>query len=412
MSAADQFDQHTDIVGIVRLVALGTVPIPILSAFLVGGPILTVAISGLLFGGIAFAARGVRPSLRSLPIALSLIGQCIALTAAFAGHRWQLDTHMTFFAMLAIIATMGSIPALLFAVVVTAVHHLLMGLVLPALVYPVSDLSEVILRTLLHAGIVVFEAAILAWSMQRSARAAAEIRASREQLAQHAAEAAQARAAAEAARERAIAAADRTRQEGQTAASAVEQIASVASAAASSAAHAQKVVAKAKGDAESSDAVVRRAMEAMKAIEESAGQISAIVAVIDDISRQTDIPALNAAVEAARAGEAGRGFAVVANEIRVLAQRSADATQQIRTLVSTSGARVVEGVELVGETREALSRIVDEVGNLNELVRGIAYGAVEQSEGLAQVNRAIAKIDSMVEAEDGPEATIYQIRAA
>ncbi|MFD1807034.1 methyl-accepting chemotaxis protein [Gemmobacter lanyuensis] len=158
--------------------------------------------------------------------------------------------------------------------------------------------------------------------------------------------------------------------------------------------------------------MVRRAMEAMKAIEESAGQISAIVAVIDDISRQTDILALNAAVEAARAGEAGRGFAVVANEIRVLAQRSADATQQIRTLVSTSGVRVVEGVELVGETREALSRIVDEVGNLNELVRGIAYGAVEQSEGLAQVNRAIAKIDSMVEAEDGPEATIYQIRAA
>ena len=103
---------------------------------------------------------------------------------------------------------------------------------------------------------------------------------------------------------------------------------------------------------------------------------------------------------------------MVANEIRVLAQRSADATQQIRTLVSTSGVRVVEGVELVGETREALSRIVDEVGNLNELVRGIAYGAVEQSEGLAQVNRAIAKIDSMVEAEDGPAATIYQIRAA
>lgn len=412
MSVADLSDQNTDTVGIVRRVALGTVPIPIISALLLGGPLWTVVIASLTFGGIAFAARGVKPSLRSLPIALALIGQCIALTAAFAGHRWQLDTHMVFFAMLAIIATMGSIPALLFAVAVTAAHHLLVGILLPALVYPVADLSEVVLRTLLHAAIVIFEAAILTWSILRSARAAAEVSASREQLAQHAAEAAAARAAAEAARERAVAAADRTRQEGQTAASAVEQIASVASAAASSATHAQQVVAKAKGDAESSDAVVRRAMEAMKAIQESSGQISAIVAVIDDISRQTDILALNAAVEAARAGEAGRGFAVVANEIRVLAQRSADATQQIRTLVNTSGARVVEGVELVGETREALSRIVEEVGNLNELVRGIAYGAVEQSEGLAQVNRAIAKIDSIADTDEPEGATIYQIRAA
>ena len=135
----------------------------------------------------------------------------------------------------------------------------------------------------------------------------------------------------------------------------------------------------------------------MAQIEQSSAQISRIIGVIDEIAFQTNLLALNAGVEAARAGEAGRGFAVVASEVRALAQRSADAAKEIKTLISTSALQVNQGVGLVGETGKVLERIVTQVTEMSELVGRIADSAHEQSTGLAEVNTAVNHMDQAVQ---------------
>lgn len=405
MISVNKISEAEDLSGTSRMVAMAMMPLGPVTAFAVGGPLVTVAAAAVLFSLMALIAPKMDPKHRVMIVAVALVGQCIAFTAAFSGHAWQIDSHMLFFAVLAIVATMQSIPALLLACAVTAVHHLTLGLLLPALVFPEGTLLSNLFRVVFHAVIVVFEAGILIWSMVRSAKAAAEIKTAREALATTAAKAEEAQRTAERARERAIAAAERTRAEGQRAATAVEQIAGTASAAAEHAANARSVMSHTREEAERSAAVVDRAMEAMGAIKSSSEQITTIVGVIDEIARQTDLLALNAAVESARAGEAGRGFAVVAAEVRKLAQRSSDASKEIRALVTTSSTQVGEGVDLVSKTGEALTRIADSVTELNKVLTEIADGAADQSEGLAQVTVAIARIDSTAEDEAEPATT-------
>jgi len=148
-----------------------------------------------------------------------------------------------------------------------------------------------------------------------------------------------------------------------------------------------------KSEAEQSTAIVRDAVLAMGGIETSSDQISQIVGVIDEIAFQTNLLALNASVEAARAGDAGKGFAVVASEVRSLAQRSADAAKEIKTLISTSTIEVEKGVKLVGQTGSALQRMADEIGKATALVAEIANAAQEQSAGLQEVNTAVNEMD-------------------
>jgi methyl-accepting chemotaxis protein len=119
--------------------------------------------------------------------------------------------------------------------------------------------------------------------------------------------------------------------------------------------------------------------------------------VIDEIAFQTNLLALNAGVEAARAGDAGRGFAVVATEVRALAQRSADAAKEIKTLISASTQQVDTGVKLVSETGQALGRIVAQVSQLNGLVVELAASAKEQSTGLGEVNAAVNQMDQVTQ---------------
>jgi methyl-accepting chemotaxis protein len=160
---------------------------------------------------------------------------------------------------------------------------------------------------------------------------------------------------------------------------------------------ARSVVSTAKQGAEHSGRVVHDAIAAMAEIEKSSSEIGSIIGVIDEIAFQTNLLALNAGVEAARAGDAGRGFAVVASEVRALAQRSAEAAKQIKTLISTSGAQVTQGVTLVGQTGEALSRIVSQVSEINGVVAEIAASAQEQATGLHQVNTAVNQMDQVTQ---------------
>ncbi|PZQ42297.1 MAG: chemotaxis protein, partial [Phenylobacterium zucineum] len=166
---------------------------------------------------------------------------------------------------------------------------------------------------------------------------------------------------------------------------------------ASGAKEASQVVANARSDAERSGRIVGQAVAAMTEIETSSNQVSQIIGVIDEIAFQTNLLALNAGVEAARAGEAGRGFAVVAQEVRALAQRSADAAKEIKTLISTSTQQVETGVDLVGQTGEALSRIVEQVASIDALMKEISASTTEQATGLNEVNGAVNQMDQVVQ---------------
>ena len=178
---------------------------------------------------------------------------------------------------------------------------------------------------------------------------------------------------------------------------ALGQITDTVRKAADSAAHARSVVAGTEKDAARSGEVVHKAVEAMGGIEKSSQQIGQIIGVIDEIAFQTNLLALNAGVEAARAGDAGRGFAVVASEVRALAQRSADAAKEIKSLISTSTAQVSEGVRLVAETGTSLQNIMAKVTDINTAVAQIAAGAQEQATGLQQVSTAINAMDKVTQ---------------
>jgi methyl-accepting chemotaxis protein len=180
-------------------------------------------------------------------------------------------------------------------------------------------------------------------------------------------------------------------------AAALDEITATVRKTAEGAAHARDAVGVARGDAERSGAVVRDAVSAMSEIETSAQQISQIIGVIDEIAFQTNLLALNAGVEAARAGDAGKGFAVVASEVRALAQRSAEAAKEFKTLISASSQQVERGVGLVGETGKVLEGILTQVTQINTVVTEIAASAQEQATGLQQVNTAVNQMDQVTQ---------------
>lgn len=150
-------------------------------------------------------------------------------------------------------------------------------------------------------------------------------------------------------------------------------------------------------DASEGSNVVRQAVSAMDAIECSSREITQIVTMIDGISFQTNLLALNAGVEAARAGDAGKGFAVVANEVRALAQRSADAAKEIKDLITKSSTQVSHGVQLVGETGQMLGRIANKITDVSMLITEIASSTEAQAANLQQVNAAVNDMDKMTQ---------------
>ncbi len=149
--------------------------------------------------------------------------------------------------------------------------------------------------------------------------------------------------------------------------------------------------------AQTGNEVMARAVTAIDQIAESTRKTSAIVALIEGIAFQTNLLALNAGVEAARAGESGRGFAVVANEVRALAQRSAEAVKDINAIISTSNRDVSEGVAMIAETQVSLDRIRSHATDLSGLIKGIATSTSEQASAITQVNSAVADLDRMTQ---------------
>ncbi len=417
--------------------------------------------------------------------AILLMAQVSTLVAGLAGHAFQIDMHMAYFAALAAVVIYCDWRAIVGGAATVAVHHLVLSFLLPDLVFPGSaDLG----RVAFHAVILVVEAAVLTWSAasvtamfaanelsrSKADEATARVVESTSALDVSRAEAdhlAAEKAAfdLEVAREQALvvdqtadalsalASGDMTyripgtfpgryarlqqdfnaaisalqndmivietnarsigtgageisqashdlshRTEQQAAsleqtAAALDEITATVNRTAAGAKQASATVQAARGDAETSGVIVHDSIAAMDAIHASAQQISQTISVIDEIAFQTNLLALNAGVEAARAGEAGRGFAVVASEVRALAQRSAEAAREIKILISSSTQQVNSGVELVGQTGEALQRIVGRVAEIDGLISEIAASAQEQATGLREINTAVNHMDQVTQ---------------
>ncbi|ADG11989.1 PAS domain S-box protein [Caulobacter segnis] len=180
-------------------------------------------------------------------------------------------------------------------------------------------------------------------------------------------------------------------------AAALDQITATVGRSAEGAKRASTAASDARVDAARSGDIVGEAVSAMDGIESSSAQINQIIGVIDEIAFQTNLLALNAGVEAARAGEAGRGFAVVAQEVRALAQRSADAAKEIKVLIANSSAQVERGVKLVGDTGRALNAIVGKVSEIDTLIGEIAQSSREQATGIREVNVAVNQMDQVTQ---------------
>ncbi|MAC78085.1 MAG: hypothetical protein CML66_08485 [Rhodobacteraceae bacterium] len=150
-------------------------------------------------------------------------------------------------------------------------------------------------------------------------------------------------------------------------------------------------------DVEGIVTTVRASMHAVAEIDESAREIERIINVIEDIARETNLLALNAAVEAARAGEAGKGFAIVANEVRDLAIRAGQASNDVRSVIDESQQKVTRGVELVNSAETALGDIVERVGNIASHVHQIVQDSSGQDTAIAQIRDTVASIDHITQ---------------
>ena len=180
-------------------------------------------------------------------------------------------------------------------------------------------------------------------------------------------------------------------------AAALGQITIAVREAADSARQANQMVDATRDEARRTETSVQNAVAAVREIEAASAQIGQIIGVIDEIAFQTNLLALNAGVEAARAGESGRGFAVVAQEVRALAQRSADAAREIKGLIQATTTKVDVGVTLVDQSGVALGSIIARVGEISALVSQIAVAAQEQATGLGEINTAVNQMDQMTQ---------------
>jgi methyl-accepting chemotaxis protein len=449
-----------------------------------GSPAIALAAAVLVAPPVWFAIRRRGDAVVRIMIGVTfplLSGLMLALAS---GSGWLLDMHMLFFAVLAVLAIMADWRVILAGTLTTAIHHLLLNFAAPAYVFP--DGAD-LLRVVLHAVIVLIEAAVLmvlclrfealiaGLTEARAAQAAldAERHAEREAVAREQqlvltslSDRLEALSTGDLARRldtpfpgeydtarimlnrscaelvtlvRLVATtADRvangahelreasgtlaSKSEQQTAA--IETVARTAGdllreteAQARQWSETRATALEAKADADRGAEEIAGAAEAMTRIEASSAQIGDMIAFIDTIAFQTNLLALNAGVEAARAGEAGKGFAVVANEVRELAQRSAQSASAIKELIGTSKEEVALGVARVQQLVSLLASLVGRFSDIAGQVDTIAAGSDGAVGAIRQINSAMGLLDQTMQqntamAEETSAASLELLRSA
>ena len=412
-----------------------------------------------LAGSASLAMSGPNVSTRCV-IAVGYCMQAATLTFLASGHHWQIDMHMYFFAALAISVAMFDIRATLAAAAATAVHHLVLNFVAPALVFPGgADFPRVVL----HAVIVVAETGVLFYLISEFSRVmndaenkSAEVEAAHEQIAADAminsaamdrlgdalsslasgdltirlhddfpdhykrlredfnssveqqehvlSEIIQLASSISNASGEISQAADSLARRSESQAANIEQtsvmlneVTETVTSTADTSRAADATASDTRNRVESSSEVMDGAISAMGDIEKSSDQIAQIVSVIDEIAFQTNLLALNAGVEAARAGDAGRGFAVVATEVRELAGRSSRAANEIGEIISQSQRQIERGVELVRRTGGELGQIQTEVGDIAAATSEITAATNEQASAIAGINSTLSQVSKVTQ---------------
>ena len=325
--------------------------------------------------------------------------------------RGTIEFHVGVFVTLAALLVYRDWRPMIFGAALIAVHHIVFDRLQAAGVAVYCTPSADFGKVLLHAGYVVVQTGVqvyLVSLMARESRELEHLAAELKNEMQRVSQAMQlvhstATGVQHASTEIAGGNQDLSRRTEQTAsqlqqaASAMAQLTGTVQQSADSAAQANQLAASATEVAQRGGQVVSQVVHTMQEINTSSKRIADIIAVIDGIAFQTNILALNAAVEAARAGEQGRGFAVVASEVRSLAQRSAAAAREIKSLIGASVDSVEAGSKLVADAGATMGEIVASVQRVTDIIGEISSAAHEQNQGIRQINGAVGELEQMTQ---------------